>query len=137
MLRQVYKHDKEDYELATRGMRQLVHETVHAIAAYEQAKAGQLPPVMGSRNPRTGELELPRLLRLMRQAAQLDQVELAARLGTRQANISRWEREGYDRFNLRQLQRIADALGYDVDVSFLRRKPRRAPASLRDQGETQ
>ena len=121
MLRKVSRHDGEARELATRGLRQLVHETVHAITAWEQAESDQLPPVVGARNERTGKLELPRLLRLLRRAASLDQGELAARLGTQQANISRWEREGYDRYNLRQLERIADALGCDLEVSFMRR----------------
>lgn len=120
-LRKTYAHDKDAYELAAGGLRRLVHETTHAIAAYEQADANELPRVIGARNARTGGLEVPRLLRLLRHAAQLDQAELAHRLGTQQANVSRWEREGYDRYNLRQLQRIADALGYDVEVSFLRR----------------
>ena len=57
----------------------------------------------------------------------LVQVELAERLGTRQASISRWEREGYDRYNLRQLVRIADALGCDLEVSFLRRDKGKEP----------
>jgi DNA-binding XRE family transcriptional regulator len=100
-------------------------ETADAIAAYEQAKAGELPAVVGSRNARTGELELPRVLRLLRQAARLDQAELAERIGTRQANISRWEREGYDRYNLRQLMRIADALGCELEVAFVRRQSTR------------
>ena len=125
MLKKAYRHDKDAFELATRGLQQLVHEMTHAIAAYKQAEAGQLPAVIGARNARTGQLELPRLLRCLRRAAQLDQAELAQRLGTRQANISRWEREGYDRYNLRQLQHIAGVLGYDLEVSFIRRNPKR------------
>lgn len=118
MLGKAYRHDKEALAEATRGLRQLVRETRHAIAVYEQAQVGSLPAVMGARNPQTGTLEVPRLLRVLRLGAQLGQGDLAERLGTRQGNISRWEREGYDGYSLRQLARIADALGYDLDVSF-------------------
>jgi DNA-binding transcriptional regulator YiaG len=123
MLKKAYRHDREAYELATRGLRELAHETAHAIAAYEQAAAGRLPAAVGARNPRTGQLELPRVLRSLRRAAGLDQTGLAARLGTHQSDISRWEREGYDRYNLQHLQRLADVLGYDLEVTFLKRDP--------------
>jgi DNA-binding XRE family transcriptional regulator len=120
-LRKIYRHDTEAFEFASRGLRQLMRETSQAITDYERAHTGRLPAVVGTRNDRTGELELPRVLRLLRKAARLDQVELAERLGTKQTTISRWEREGYEAYNLRQLRRIADALGWDVEVSFLRR----------------
>lgn len=123
MFKDTYRHDKDACELASRGLRELMHETARAITAYEQAQAGQVPAVVGARNPRTGLLELPRLLRRLRLTAQLDQAEMARRIGTQQPNIARWEREGYDGYNLRALQRFADALGYDLEVSFLRRHP--------------
>jgi predicted XRE-type DNA-binding protein len=124
-LRQTYRHDPAKLELATSGLTQLVKELAHAITAYEHAQVGELPPVIGTRNPRTGELELPRVLRLLRQAAQLDQAELAERVGTHQANVSRWEKPGCDSYSVRQLQRIAAALGCDLEVSFLRHHKRR------------
>lgn len=123
-LKETYRQDRDAYKLATSGLRQLLRETQHAVAVYEQAQVGRLPRVIGSRNARTGELELPRLLRLLRQAAQLSQAALARHLGTRQGDISRWEQEGYEGYSLRQLKRIADVLGYDLEVSFLRRKAR-------------
>lgn len=128
ILRNTYRQDKEAYRTATAGIRQLIRETRRAIATYEQAQASQLPEAIGARNPDTGELELPRLLRLLRQSAQLGQTELAERLGTKQANISRWEREGYVGYNLQQLQRIAGVLGYDVDVTFVRRRSAKGEA---------
>jgi len=127
LLRKTYRHDPDALELATRGLRPLIRETAHAIRMWTRAQAGELPPVLGCRNARTGELEVARQLRLLRQAAQLGQAELAQKLETRQANISRWEREGYDGYTLRQLQRIADALDCDLEVSFQRRNGSRRP----------
>ena len=63
-LRHTYCEDKEAYDLATGGLRDLAREIRRLVRSYEMATAGQLPPVVGSRNPRTGRLELPRVLRL-------------------------------------------------------------------------
>jgi hypothetical protein len=121
MLRHTYRHDPAAWDLASRGLRQLVRETRRAIRAYEAAQGGKLPAAIQSRNPDSGRLEIPRVLRQLRLSERLGQAELAERLDTHQANISRWEREGYQAYNLRQLERIADALGYDLDITFIRR----------------
>ena len=53
------------------------------------------------------------LLRLVRQEADLTQVEVAARLGILQATVSNYER-GERRLDLIELWQVCDALGVDV-----------------------
>ena len=53
--------------------------------------------------------------RKKRVAAGLSQAELGQRIGLNQATISRIER-GQQEPTLGQLQRIADALGYELDL---------------------
>ena len=53
-----------------------------------------------------------------RHAAGLSQAELAERIGSKQAVISRLEDADYDGHSLTMLQRIATALGKQVTIEF-------------------
>jgi len=48
----------------------------------------------------------------------MKQVELAARLGVAQSQISKWERANYSYVNLEVVARAAQALGVGLDTSF-------------------
>ena len=54
----------------------------------------------------------------VRQKAGLSQAELAERIGSKQAVISRLEDADYDGHSLRMLQRIAAALGKTINIEF-------------------
>jgi DNA-binding XRE family transcriptional regulator len=62
----------------------------------------------------------------MRERAGLSQRELAKLVGTTASVICRLESADYDGHSLRLLRRIAEVLGYRVDVSF-----KRVPATPR------
>lgn len=55
----------------------------------------------------------------LRQEAGLTQSELAERVGTTQSAISRLESADYEGHSLKMLERIADALGAEVEVAFV------------------
>lgn len=57
-------------------------------------------------------------LRRLRMEAGLTQKELAARLGTTQSVVSRWENPNYDRHTLRSIVMLARAMGYAVSIQF-------------------
>jgi len=59
------------------------------------------------------------LIRECRRHAGLSQAELAARLGTTQSAISRWER-GHESPRVDTLGRILQACGFEVDLTFRR-----------------
>jgi transcriptional regulator with XRE-family HTH domain len=59
------------------------------------------------------------LIREARNYAGLSQRELAARLGTKQSVVSRWER-GVDTPRVDTLARILQACGFEADVRFRR-----------------
>jgi len=63
------------------------------------------------------EHELVRLVIAARKAQGLSQAELAARIGTRQSNISRLER-GDSNPSLAFLKRVAQGLGKELSISF-------------------
>jgi len=49
----------------------------------------------------------------------LSQAKLAAKVGTTQSVIARLEDADYDGHSLTMLRRIAEALGYDIEVRFV------------------
>ena len=53
-----------------------------------------------------------------RKAAKLTQTELAKRIGTTQAVISRLESADYEGHSLGMLQRVAEALGQKLELRF-------------------
>lgn len=55
----------------------------------------------------------------LREAAGLTQQELATRAGTHQSVIARLEDADYDSHSLKMLQRIAEALGKQIEVRFV------------------
>src|SRR5579863_4028122 len=57
-----------------------------------------------------------------RQASGLTQKQVAERLGVSQAQVARLEKQGYDSYTLRSLQRYLEALGgdYRLDVTVHR-----------------
>ncbi|MGH8982829.1 MAG: helix-turn-helix domain-containing protein [Acidimicrobiia bacterium] len=59
------------------------------------------------------------LIREARRRAGLSQAELAARLGTKQSVISRWER-GLDTPRIDTLARILHACGFEADLTLRR-----------------
>ncbi|MDB6066957.1 MAG: transcriptional regulator [Pedosphaera sp.] len=62
--------------------------------------------------------EVAQLIYDARQKAGLSQAELAERIGSKQAVISRLEDADYDGHSLSMLQRIAVALGKQVTIGF-------------------
>jgi len=55
----------------------------------------------------------------LREAAGLSQAELAAKVGTKQSQISRFENGDYSRFSVSSLAKIADALQCELKVELL------------------
>jgi ribosome-binding protein aMBF1 (putative translation factor) len=70
-------------------------------------------------------LDIAQQLYDLRTAARLTQRELARRVGTTAPVISRLEDAGYAGHSLSMLRRIAEALGFRIQVRFL--PARRAP----------
>ncbi len=62
---------------------------------------------------------LPSQIREMRLRRELSQEELGARVGMRQALISRFERKGYEAFTLKTLRKLASAFDVALKVRFV------------------
>ena len=71
--------------------------------------------------------KIARKLLELRTAAGLTQQELADRAGTTRSVISRLEDDNYEGHSLSLLRRIADALGYHLDLEFRQREDQLPP----------
>jgi ribosome-binding protein aMBF1 (putative translation factor) len=123
-LRHKYRRSSRSFEAAAGGLQLLAREMRLAISDYQKARAGRLAATVHCLDAVSGQLQVGRRLLQLRQAAGLDQAALAERLGTKQSNISRWESETCTSYNLAQLQRIAEALGWRLDITFVRQPAR-------------
>jgi transcriptional regulator with XRE-family HTH domain len=86
----------------------------------------QDPEFVAAYDALEGEFSVARALIEARAKARLTQAELADRIGTNQANISRWE-GGAATPNVNTLRRIADALGFKLVIGF--EPPARKPGT--------
>lgn len=67
----------------------------------------------------------------MRTEAGLTQQQLAERIGTRQPVIARLEDADYGGHSLTMLQRIASALGYELNIDYKRQREEQPSAGAR------
>ena len=65
------------------------------------------------------QLEIAYKILQMRKRKKLSQAELAKKIGTKQSNIARME-SGQQNFTTDTLQKIADVLGYNLKVDFVK-----------------
>ena len=76
-------------------------------------------PNQESTNREQENLNISSLIRECRQKANLTQIELAERMGIRQATISQMENPHYKRHNIDMLRRIAEAMSCQLVVKIL------------------
>lgn len=66
------------------------------------------------------QLEIAYLIAQKRKRAKISQKELAQKIGTTQSNIARME-AGNQNFSMITLEKIAEALGSELKVNFIRK----------------
>lgn len=66
-----------------------------------------------------------------RAARGMTQAELAEKIQCQQENIARLESESYEGYTVKQLQRIAEALGVRLEINFVRADKSRKKAAGR------
>ena len=116
-------HDTTQSPFQTRveaaGIEKMIARLQEEIEAYESAKAGQIPPVVTAQVQDDSFAEIASTLVRLRIARGLRQEDLARALGKSQPSIARWEADDYDGYTLKELSRLAKALGYRLQLSFV------------------
>jgi ribosome-binding protein aMBF1 (putative translation factor) len=101
------------------GIEKMIARLEGEIRAYENAKAGQVPSEVRARIQEDSFTEVASALVQLRVARGLRQEDLARALGKPQPSIARWEAEDYDGYTLKELSRLAGALGRQLQVVFV------------------
>jgi len=101
------------------GIEKMMARLQEEISDYESARAGEIPPVVTARVQDDSLSEIAGALVRLRIARGLRQEDLARALGKSQPSIARWEAEDYDGYTLKELSRLARALGYQLRLSFV------------------
>jgi len=116
-------HDSTQSPFQTRveaaGIEKMIARLQEEIQAYESAKSGEIPPVVTAQVQDDSFAEIAGALVRLRIARGLRQEDLARALGKSQPSIARWEAEDYDGYTLKELSRLAKALGYQLRLSFV------------------
>ena len=114
-IRKKHYSDKNKVGLLSQGYVEHIAQLKAEIEEYEKMKKSSLPKVLRARNP----VEISRQLVRLRLARGLTQAELAARIGCKQADISRMEREEYRGYTISQLEKIAESLDAEIELDLI------------------
>jgi ribosome-binding protein aMBF1 (putative translation factor) len=101
------------------GIEEMIARLQEQIQEYESARSGALPPVLTAEVQDDSFAEVATALVRLRVAQGLRQEDLANALGKQQPSIARWEAEDYDGYTLKELNRLARALGRQLRISFV------------------
>jgi DNA-binding XRE family transcriptional regulator len=106
-------------QLEVSGIDKMIARLREEIAAYEEARGGRVPAVVTAQVREGSFAEVAATLVRLRVARGLRQEDVARALGKRQPSIARWEAEDYDGYTLKELSRLAEALGCQLNLSFV------------------
>ena len=106
---------KKEYEFFSKGYILHIKQLQAEIEEYQKMKRSPLPHVLRAHNP----IELSHQLVRLRLARGLTQAELAARIGCKQADISRLERDDYQGYTISQLEKIAEGLDAEIELDLI------------------
>ena len=118
VVRKKYSLDKNKVVLLSQGYIEHIAQLKAEIKEYKRMKKTPLPQVLHARD----SIEISHQLVRLRIARGLTQKELAARIGCKQADISRLEREDYGGYTISQLKKIATNLDAGIELNLILRK---------------
>jgi len=114
-VRKKYSSDKNKVTLLGKGYVEHIAQLKAEIKEYKNMKKSSLPKILRACDPAEISHQLVRL----RLARGLTQAELAARIGCKQADISRMEREEYSGYTISQLEKIAASLNAKIELGLI------------------
>jgi hypothetical protein len=101
------------------GIERMIERLQEEVHEYESARSGVLPPVLTAEVQDDSFAEVASVLVRLRVAQGLRQEDVADAVGKQQPSIARWESEEYDGYTLKELNRLAKALGRQLRISFV------------------
>lgn len=114
-IRKKHSSDKNKAALLSQGYVEHIAQLKGEMEEYEKMKKSPLPKVL-----RIHSLdEISRQLVRLRLARGFTQAQLAARIGCKQSDISRLEREDYQSYTVVQLEKIATSLDAEIELDLI------------------
>ena len=114
-IRKKYSSDKNKVALLSQGYIEHIAQLKAEVDEYKKMKRAPLPHRLRAYDPSEISHQLVRL----RLARRLTQAELATRIGCKQADISRLEREDYQGYTISQLKKIAESLDAEIEIDLI------------------
>ena len=114
-IRKEYSSDKNKVALLSHGYIEHIAQLKAEIREYEKMRESPLPRVLKIRNID----EISRQIVRLRLARGFTQAKLASRIGCKQADVSRLEREDYQGYTLGQLKKIATGLNAEIELDLI------------------
>ncbi|MBI2931415.1 MAG: helix-turn-helix domain-containing protein [Planctomycetes bacterium] len=107
-------------DLQAHSIRKALRDVEDQVRLYEEALAGHVNQALFEKllSPanQKGQPNVGAAIFILRTAHRVTQAELARRLGTKRESIARWEREDYGQYTLETLQKIFEALGFQITL---------------------
>jgi len=114
-IKKKYSNDKNKLALLGQGYIEHIQQLKGEIREYEKMKNNPLPVVLLARTLK----DINKALTRIRIHSKMTQAKLAARIGCKQADISRLEKESYEGYSIGLLKRIANGLNADLELKFI------------------
>lgn len=114
-IRKKYILDKNKVALLSQGYIEHIIQFKNEIKEYEEMKKAPLPEVLQIHNLN----EINRSIVRFRIARKITQEGLAQKIGCKQSDISRLERDGYYGYTIGQLDKIMASLGVKVALNLI------------------
>ena len=114
-IKKQYKDDKQGLKLFSQGYIEHIAQFKEEISEYESIMKAPSPEVLLIHNFD----EINRSIIRLRIARKITQQELAQRIGCKQSDISRLERDDYCGYTIGQLDKIMAALGVKIVLNLI------------------
>ena len=113
-----YKNDEQGLRMFSQGYIEHIAQLQDDIYRYEKMKNNPLPPEFFIRSLD----QINKYLIWLRLGRDMTQTRLAKLIKCKQSDISRFERDSYNRFSLYTLNKIINALGSKIEIRIINEK---------------
>ncbi len=110
-----YAGNKKKIKFFSKGVAEHIELLTKKVVEYDQIRYGAVPEKLHANNL----LDIRNQIIRVRIAKGVTQVALATKLGVAQSEISRFERDDYEGYSIKMLERILKALDTDVEVDLI------------------
>jgi transcriptional regulator with XRE-family HTH domain len=117
-IKKQYKDDKQGLKLFSQGYVEHISQLQKDIRKYEEIKNKPLPQEFIIR----GLSQINKYLVWLRLGRNMTQTQLAKLVKCKQSDISRLERDNYNKFSLNTLLKIVNALGSKIEIRIINKK---------------